>query len=242
MTSLILFSSIAATPILNTSALINQRLWQVEEWKNYVLENDFPIEARSTYVRFESRNLGQAPDAAVSIQPDYQKWYFEGGDKFLIKFMLTHPDYVLIAPIALPLFSKKSDISTTIWGGAARGILNNKNLNQDLVTKWKTLNIFWSNDRVLNYIIFSIFLAIIGISLVFSNKVSTYQMRFQNYLLFLILFMFEIGYLAWWFGSTPSDVGRHQFPFGVLLRIVFVFSLMYLIQILVDKFKSKLKH
>jgi hypothetical protein len=86
--SFYLFLNIQTTQILNTSGVINARLWKVESWKKDVLESGFPKEARSTYLRFTNRNLGLPADTAVAKQPNFLDWYENGGDDFLIKFMI----------------------------------------------------------------------------------------------------------------------------------------------------------
>jgi spore maturation protein SpmB len=98
--------------------------------------------------------------------------------------------------------------------------------------------VFWSLDRAAGYIQFSIFLAIIALSLLpnlFSKK---YENQLQKVIMFLLVMGLVVSYLAWWFGSTPSDIGRHQFPFAIVIRIIFIFSSIYLTQILVNKLKS----
>jgi hypothetical protein len=234
-----LFRNIDASPILNTSALINQRLWQIDYWKEYTLNQGFPIEGRNTYVRFASRNLGLPPDTAVSQDPEYKEWYYNGGDKFIVKFMLTHPEYVIVAPLALSLFSENFDLSTSIWGGGAKGILNYEGINQDLAKKWPGNPIFWNPDRSTSYVGFSGFLALIGFTLIYSRKLSLKQKEFQLFISLLMLFAIEISYLAWWFGSTPADIGRHQFPFGVLIRVIFILSFMHVLQIILDVIKVR---
>jgi hypothetical protein len=232
-----LFTKVDATPILNTSALINQRIWNVDSWKSYTLEQGFPPQARSTYSRFKSRNLGIPPDAAVSIQPDYKKWFDESGNSFLVNFMIHNPDYTIFGPMALPIFEKKTYLSGTIWGGAATGILYDEIFNNEWFKSWPMNEIFWSLDRTSGYIKFSIFLVVIALALVpnlFSNK---YETQLQKVIMFLLVMGLVLSYLAWWFGSTPSDIGRHQFPFAIVIRIVFIFSLIYLTQILINKFK-----
>jgi len=232
-----LFTKVDATPILNTSALINQRIWNVDSWKSYTLEQGFPPQARSTYSRFKSRNLGIPPDAAVSIQPDYKKWFDESGNSFLVNFMIHNPDYTIFGPMALPIFEKKTYLSGTIWGGAATGILYEEIFNNEWFKSWPMNEIFWSLDRTSGYIKFSIFLVVIALALVpnlFSNK---YENQLQKVIVFLLVMGLVLSYLAWWFGSTPSDIGRHQFPFAIVIRIVFIFSSIYLTQILINKFK-----
>ena len=51
------------------------------------------------------------------------------------------------------------------------------------------------------------------------------------------------SYFAWWFGSTPTDIGRHQFPFAVITRIAFILSILHLGKIVFDRIqKVKLKN
>ena len=55
--SFYLFSQIQSTKLYNTAGLINSRLWDVPQWKEYTLEQGFPVQARSTFVRFTNRNF-----------------------------------------------------------------------------------------------------------------------------------------------------------------------------------------
>jgi hypothetical protein len=232
-----LFTKVDATPILNTSALINQRIWNVEPWKSYTLEQGFPPEARITFLRFKSSNLGLPPDTAVSIQSDYKRWFDESGNSFLINFMIDNPDYTFFGPIALPIFDQKVYLSSTIWGAAATGILYAEIFNNEWFTSWPMNGIFWSLDRTMGYIKFSLFLAIIAIALLpnlFSKK---YENQLQKVIMFLLVMGLLLSYLAWWFGSTPSDIGRHQFPLAIVIRITTIFCLIYLTQLFINKLK-----
>jgi hypothetical protein len=128
-------------------------------------------------------------------------------------------------------------LSGTIWGGAATGILYDEIFNNEWFRSWPMNGIFWSLDRTSGYIKFSIFLVVIALALVpnlFSNK---YENQLQKVIIFLLVMGLVLSYLAWWFGSTPSDIGRHQFPFAIVIRIVFIFSSIYLTQILINKFR-----
>jgi len=232
-----LFTKVDATPILNTSALINQRIWYIESWKSYTLEQGFPPEARSTFLKFKSQNLGIPPDAAVSIQSDYKKWFDKSGNSFLVNFMIDNPDYTFFGPIALPIFEQKISLSSTIWGGAATGILYAEIYNNEWFKSWPMNGIFWSLDRTKGYIQFSIFLGIIALSLLPNLLSKNYENKLQKVIIFLLVVSVLLSYLAWWFGSTPSDIGRHQFPFAISVRIIFIFSSLYLTQLLMSKYK-----
>ena len=227
--SFYLFSQIQSTKLYNTSGLINSRLWYVPEWKEYALGQGFPVQARSTFVRFTNQNLGSAPDAAVGSQPDYIKWYQSGGSNFLLKFMLTHPVYTILGPVVYPVFTKELNLENTIWRGAADGILYFESRQHQLAKIWPESYIFWAQDRSTGYIQVSIFLLVIAMSLLaFRNKISI-ELSLSNLIIFLLFFTFSMSYFAWWFGSAPSDLGRHQFPFAVSLRIIGILSLTILL-------------
>jgi hypothetical protein len=101
--------------------------------------------------------------------------------------------------------------------------------------------IFWSLDRTKGYIQFSIFLGIIALSLLPNLLSKNYGNQLQKVIVFLMVVAVVLSYLAWWFGSTPSDIGRHQFPFAIVIRILFIFGALYLTQILISKLK-RLNH
>ena len=227
--SLYLFSQIQNTKLYNTSALINSRLWDVPDWKEYTIEQGFPVQARSTFVRFTNQNLGSAPDAAVGSQPDYIKWYQSGGSNFLLKFMLTHPGYTFLGPVVYPVFTKELNLENTIWRGAADGILYFESRQHQLAKIWPESYIFWAKDRSTGYIQVSIFLSIIAMSLITFRNRTNIELSLSSLIIFLLFFTFSMSYFAWWFGSTPSDLGRHQFPFAISLRIICILSLTILL-------------
>ena len=239
-----LFIKVDATPILNTSALINQRIWNVNSWKTFALEEGFPIQARSTYVRFKARDLGIPPDSAVSRQPDYKKWYEdEGGKRFLVKFMASNPGYTLLGPIAFPIFDQNYSLGQTIWGGASTGILNSEIHGNVWYKAWPANVIFWSSNRATGYLQFSLFLLIISIALFPTFNSGKTDKDIQKIIMILMVIGLQGSYFAWWFGSTPTDIGRHQFPFAVITRIAFILSILHLGKIVFDRIqKVKLKN
>jgi hypothetical protein len=233
------FTKVDASPILNTSALINQRIWNVGSWRTYTLNEDFPIEARMTYIKHVSSNLGLPPDQAVSINPSYKKWYFNGGENFLIKFMLNHPGYTIFGPIAFPIFDKDRNLKSTIWGAAATGIVDYEIQSGQWFKEWPNNYFFWPIDRAWGYAQISLFLIIIFVSFL-PNLNSKQKMNdLQKINLVFLGLGFVAGYLSWWFGSTPSDIDRHQFSFSVTIRIVFILSVLYLSHLLLEKLKNK---
>jgi hypothetical protein len=228
--SIYLFLNIQATQILNTSGVINARLWKVESWKKDVLESGFPVEARSTYLRFTNRNLGLPPDTAVANLPKYLEWYENGGDKFLIKFMITNPGYTVFSSTLLPVFTRELNFEDTIWRAAADGILYYESRQHDLAVKSPENYLFWSQERSSGYLQVALFLILIVLGLGLRLKKYSSRYLLQNAIVLLLFVSFFNSFLSWWFGSTPSDVGRHQFPFSVSLRIIAILSLLLLME------------
>lgn len=233
------FTKVNVIPLLNTSALINQRIWNVDSWRTFTLNEGFPQEARSTYVKFASNNLGLPADTAVSINPSYKKWYFDGGENFLIKFMLNHPGYTVFGPIAFPIFDKDRNLKSTIWGAAATGIVDYEIQSGQWFKAWPNNYFFWPTDRAWGYAQLSLFLTIIFVSFLpnLNSRQKMNDLQKIN-LVFLVLGLIA-GYLSWWFGSMPSDIDRHQFSFSVTIRIVFILSVLYLGHLLLEKLKNK---
>ena len=58
--TLFISMNIDATPILNTSAIINSRLWNVEKWREKTIEAGFPIESRRTFERYSKANCSES--------------------------------------------------------------------------------------------------------------------------------------------------------------------------------------
>ena len=228
--SIHLFINTQSIKILNTSGVINARLWKVESWKKDVLESGFPKEARSTYLRFTNRNLGLPPDTAVAKQPNFLDWYENGGDDFLIKFMIMNPSYTVFSSSLLPVFTRELNFEDTIWRAAADGILYYESRQHDLAVKSPENYLFWSQERSSGYLQVAsfLFLIVLGLSLRLKKNSSRYLL--QNAILLLLFVSFFNSFLSWWFGSMPSDVGRHQFPFSVSLRIIAILSLLLLIE------------
>ena len=71
----------------------------------------------------------------------------------------------------------------------------------------------------------------------YQNKTNI-ELSLSNLIIFLLFFTFSMSYFAWWFGSTPSDLGRHQFPFAVSLRIISILSLTILLNRLIKLRKN----
>ena len=222
------FLNVSVTPELNTSGIINSRIWEVPKWREKVLSDEFPVEARSIYLRFKNENLGLPPDTAVGNLPQFKKWYKDSGKYFLLEFMATHPGYTFLGPIGLPFFSNKFTLNETIWRGAATGVLdiNTYFSPNSQFSKYETM--FWPLERTHAYIYLSFMLLILGLGLQIIMKDKS-RINDIKLLQILLLLSFFLGYFAWWFGSTPPDLGRHQFPFAVSLRIISLISLLFIL-------------
>ena len=152
--------------------------------------------------------------------------------------MLTHPGYTILGPVVYPIFAKELNFENTIWRGAADGVLYFESRQHQLAKIWPESYIFWAKDRSTGYIQVSVFLLIIAMSLLaFKNKTNI-ELSLSDLIIFLLFFTFSMSYFAWWFGSTPSDLGRHQFPFAVSLRIISILSLTILLNRLIKLRKN----
>jgi hypothetical protein len=174
--------------------------------------------------------LGLPPDTAVANLPKYLEWYENGGDKFLIKFMITNPGYTVFSSTLLPVFTRELNFEDTIWRAAADGILYYESRQHDLAVKSPENYLFWSQERSSGYLQVALFLILIVLGLGLRLKKYSSRYLLQNAIVLLLFVSFFNSFLSWWFGSTPSDVGRHQFPFSVSLRIIAALSLLLLME------------
>jgi hypothetical protein len=144
---------------LNTSALINFRIWGNESWKDYLLDSRYPPELRTIWRDRQEYNLGQTPDQGVINEPIYQKWWNEGGNAFLVRFMIDHPIYTFAGPFILPELNSRTDYSYTLihaWAQDPR--VNSELIKFDLPT-----NLLWQEERLPAYASVVVFLSVIGI-------------------------------------------------------------------------------
>ena len=217
--------NIDATPILNTSAIINSRLWNVEKWKEKTIEAGYPLESRRTFEKYSSANIGLPPDKAVSLQEDYIEWYENGGDNFLVKFLIYNPDYTFIGPILTPALTLNNSFNQSIIYGQAAGIINYENKQMVNAQLGLDNRLFWPNERALKYLLIGLCYLLLSFLL---NSKFTDPLILKT-IIYLLAFGFALSYISWWFASTPNDIARHQFPSGVLVRIISVFSLIIII-------------
>lgn len=220
------------TKTLTTSGTINNRLVFVDSWKNELLDSGYPERAFSVWNDFSQDNLGLPPDQAVVNLPEFKTWWKNGGESYLLKFTLSNPDYALLAPIALPIFSDDLNFRKTLLSGWSQGTdltSEYKGFNKSLVTR----TLFWPDEPEKAYLALSIALFIIGISLL-SLLIMNYSKEFNLIIVSFILILIW-SYLNWWFGSKPVDMARHNLSAAVMLKVISLFA----VSIAFDKFLGK---
>lgn len=222
------------TKTLTTSGTINNRLVFVEKWKNELLNSGYPKSAFTVWNNFSQENLGLPPDQAVVNMPEFKNWWENGGETYLVKFTLKNPDYALIAPIALPIFSDELNFRKTLLSGWSQGTdltSDYKGFKKSLLTR----TIFWPDEPEKAYLVLSLVLFITGTSLL-SLLVMNYSKEFNLIIISFILILIW-SYLNWWFGSKPADMARHNLSAAVMLKVISMFA----VSIALDKFLGKRK-
>ena len=222
------------TKTLTTSGTINNRLVFVDRWKNELLDSGYPEKAFSIWNDFSQSNLGLPPDQAVVNMPEFKKWWENGGESYLLEFTLKNPDYALLAPIALPIFSDELNFRKTLLSGWSQGTdltSEYKGFKESLVTR----TFFWPDEPEKAYLALSVALLITGISLI-SLLIMNYPKEF-NFIIISFVLILIWSYLNWWFGSKPADMARHNLSAAVMLKIISIFAF----SIAVDKFLGKRK-
>jgi hypothetical protein len=219
---------------LNTSALINFRLWGNDSWKDYLLDSRYPPELRTIWRDRQEYNLGQTPDQGVINESIYQKWWNEGGNAFLVRFMIDHPIYTFAGPFILPELNSRTDYSYTLIHAWAQ----DPRVNPELIKFDLPTNLLWQEERLMAYASVVVFLSIIGIYFFVSQlRISSFDSTISFRLFAVLIVIFFWSYFSWWFGSKPGgDILRHQEMPAVILRIVFIICL---IQFIDAKVKSR---
>jgi hypothetical protein len=220
------------TKTLTTSGTINNRLAFVDSWKNELLDSGYPEIAFSIWNDASQNNLGSPPDQAVVDLPEFKTWWKNGGESYLLKFTLSNPDYAILAPIALPIFSDDLNFRKTILSGWSQGTdltSEYEGFNKSLVTR----TLFWPDEPEKAYLVLSITLFITGLSLL-SLLIMNYSKEFNLIIVSFILILMW-SYLNWWFGSKPVDMARHNLSAAVMLKVISIFA----VSIAFDKFLGK---
>jgi hypothetical protein len=210
------------TKTLTTSGTINNRLVYVDEWKSELLTSGYPVSALAIWKDFSESNLGLPPDQAVVSMPEFKDWWKDGGNSYLIKFTIRNPDYALIAPVAIPLFSQDLTYKKTLLSGWSQGTdltLEYSGFNNSLLSR----TFYWPDEAEKAYLALSISLFILGISLLMLTKFG--HAKEFNLIILTILLTLTWSYLNWWFGSKPVDMARHNISAAIMFKIVALFAL-----------------
>lgn len=226
-----LYSSLNSniTSQLNTSAIVNYRIWGNSDWRDYLFEKNFPPELRTIWRDRQNYNIGETPDQGVINEFIYQDWWISDGNDFLITFMKDHPLYTLIGPVFLPLLNSSTDFShTLIYGWAQDPRANIEIIKFDLPT-----NLLWPEERLQSYTLVFLMLIFISIYLLmsslFNKKSSVFLTRRITGVMFYVILW---SYFSWWFGSKPGgDILRHQEMPSVVLRLVFLVCVFKMIDL-----------
>ena len=210
------------TQSLTTSGTINNRLVFVPEWKNQLIESGYPESALSIWERFSQQNLGLPPDQAVVSSPEFKEWWEKGGDSYLLQFTLKNPDYALLAPIALPIFSDNLNYKKTLLSGWSQGTdltYDYSEFKNSLLTR----SFYWPDEPEKAYLLLSITFLVIGLSLLVFSKLNLTK-EITIIIISIILTIFW-SYLNWWFGSKPADMARHNLSAAILFKIIAVYAI-----------------
>jgi hypothetical protein len=210
------------TQSLTTSGTINNRLVFVPEWKNQLIESGYPESALSIWERFSQQNLGLPPDQAVVSSPEFKEWWEKGGDSYLLKFTLKNPDYAILAPIALPIFSDNLNYKKTLLSGWSQGT----DLTYDYSEFKNSLlkrSFYWPDEPEKAYLLLSITFLMIGFSLLLFGRLNlTKEITIIIISIMLTIFW---SYLNWWFGSKPADMARHNLSAAILFKIIAIYAI-----------------
>jgi hypothetical protein len=210
------------TQSLTTSGTINNRLVFVPEWKNQLIESGYPESALSIWERFSQQNLGLPPDQAVVSSPEFKEWWEKGGDSYLLQFTLKNPDYALLAPIALPIFSDNFNYKKTLLSGWSQGT----DLTYDYSEFKNSLlkrSFYWPDEPEKAYLLLSITFLVIGLSLLVFSKLNL--TKEITIIIISIILTISWSYLNWWFGSKPADMARHNLSAAILFKIIAVYAI-----------------
>ena len=223
------------TKTLTTSGTINNRLIFNEKWKDKLLDSGYPVKVFSIFQNYSEKNLGLPPDQAVVNQPEFKDWWKNGGDSFLLKFTIANPDYALIAPVALPLFSDELNFRKSLLSGWSQGT--------ELTSEYAGFKgskairtFFWPDEPEKAYLVLSISFFILGLAyLIFTYTVNN---RYFYLFFYIILITVIWSYINWWFGSKPADMARHNLSAAVILRLIPIIAFTLSVEKVIE-FKSR---
>jgi hypothetical protein len=224
------------TSQLSTSSIINFRIWDNSEWKEYLLDQEFPPQLRTIWRDRQEYNIGETPDQGVVNEDIYQSWWNSDGNRFLITFMIDHPEYTIFGPIFLPILNPKTDYSHTLVHGWAQDPRSNSTIiDFDLPT-----DVLWPQERLMSYILIFLILTLISIYIILSPLFGYIALNLSAHkIISVLIFVFLWSHFSWWFGSKPGgDILRHQEMPSVLIRLVFLICLFKILEWLFFRLKN----
>ena len=191
---------------------------------SFLVKNGMPYDQQ--YSSYPELNLGQLYDLLFIDQPTglLTTWIKDHGKVVLFKYMISHPYYTFVAPLA--------DLQAMVSG--------------DVTSYRKTLSPTPSRLSILNDIFYPryagmpiLFLIFFGISifLAYKNNSSGFIV-----ILILVLFITSVPFLLLVWHSDPNDLTRHALQAALQLRMASWLCILLLIErvwIFVDKILSK---
>ena len=211
---------------LNTAAHINFRFWSDEDWKEQLLKSGYPPELRTIWRDFYSYNRGLPPSEAVAQEAKFKSWWDNsGGDRFLISFTLSNPDYLILGPLFLPRINEKLNYAHTLTYGMAQ----DPNYFPRINNVPNPLEFYWLDDRDSSYLSVSLMFVIIGISLLYLSRRSEYLLLISKIIGTIILI--GIWSLLSWYVATKigEDILRNSEPLAIIIRLITFYLLILLI-------------
>jgi hypothetical protein len=223
---------------LSTNAIINNRLWESPDWRQQVIQSGYSEGLHEIWLTHKNFDLGSPPDQAVADNLEFQKWWREGGDNFLIKFGIDNPAYSLIGPIFLPLLDSSQNYRKTLLSGWSQGT-DYSRIYPELSKTNLVRTFFWPDEPEKAYLVLSIMLILIGFSLILNffnrNKSNSWL------LIAFVTFIFLSSFPNWWFGSKPGDMARHNLESAIMWRVTGLLAALFLLAELRSMLTKKFK-
>jgi hypothetical protein len=219
---------------LTTSGTIHNRIWLENDWRRELLLSGYPQSAHETWQQYGKSNLGTPPDQAVVNLLEFKNWWESEGNNFLINFTITNPDYAIVGPVALPLLNSAFSNKQTLLSGWSQGTdmtFEIPGFKNSVLQR----TIFWPDEPEKAYLTLSLCFIVIGLSLLALVKYKN-----KSFFYFIVLTLFYIflwSYFNWWFGSKPVDMARHNLAAAIMFRLLAIFSIFYIIDLVIRQKK-----
>ena len=211
---------------LSTNAIINNRLWDNPDWRQKIIQSGYSEKLRDIWLTHKNFNLGSPPDQAVADNLEFQKWWRDGGDNFLIKFGFDNPTYSLLGPIFLPLLDSSQNYRKTLLSGWSQGT-DYSRIYPELGNSNLVRTFYWPNEPEKAYLVLSIMFTLIGFSIILNffngNKSKSWL------LIAFVSFIFMSSFPNWWFGSKPGDMARHNLESAIMWRVTGLLAALFLL-------------